>query len=34
MQVSNGVAVAITAAYKNGLISFETYCAIRQKYNL
>lgn len=34
MQVSNGVALAITAAYRNGVINFETYCAIKKKYNI
>ncbi len=32
MQVSSGVALVITTAYKSGLINFETYCAIKQKY--
>ena len=34
MQVRNGAALAITAAYRNGIINFETYCAIKKKYNL
>lgn len=32
MQVTNGVILAIRAAYKNGLINFETYEEIKRKY--
>lgn len=33
MQVSNGVALAIKAAYKSGVINFATYSEIKKKYN-
>ena len=33
MQVSSGVVFTINAAYKSGLINFETYNEIRKKYN-
>lgn len=33
MQVSHGAALAITAAYRNGIINFETYSAIKKKYS-
>lgn len=32
MQVSKGVILAIRAAYKSGVINFETYSEIRTKY--
>lgn len=33
MKVSGEVALAIRAAYKNGVINFDTYNRICQKYN-
>lgn len=32
MQVSTGVILAIRAAYKSGVINFETYHEIKRKY--
>lgn len=32
MQVSSGVIMAIRAAYKSGVINFETYSEIKKKY--
>lgn len=34
MQISSGVALTIKAAYNSGLINFETYSAIKKKYNI
>lgn len=34
MQVSNGTALVIWAAYKSGVINFETFCEIRKKYHI
>lgn len=30
--ISSGVALLITAAYKSGIINFETYSEIKKKY--
>lgn len=32
MQVGSGVILVIWAAYKNGIINFETYSRIKKKY--
>lgn len=34
MQVSNGVALAIRAAFRSGVIDIETYQAIKRKYHI
>lgn len=34
MPVRKGVALVIQAAYKSGVINFETYCQIKRKYHI